>query len=80
MMHRGNDRLIPGWRHLFRLGLAAVLFALFFWLVLRLPFTSSDESSGSSVKPTGPVYADARRPPITSAPILFPQHRRQRMS
>ena len=70
-MHTMSDPQRVGWRYLCRLGLVAILSALFFWWLLRLPFTSGGDPFDSSVKPTGPVFADARRLPIRSSSDLL---------
>lgn len=49
-----------GGRYLFRMGLVGILSALLFSWLLRLPFTSDDDSFDSSANSKGPVFAEAR--------------------
>lgn len=59
-MHTMSDPQRVGWRYLCRLGLVAILSALFFWWLLRLPFTSGGDSFDSHANSKGRVFAAAQ--------------------
>ena len=59
-MHTMSDPQRVGWRYLCRLGLVAILSALFFWWLLRLPFTSDGDSFDSYANPKGRAFASAQ--------------------
>lgn len=59
-MRTMRDQRRLGWRYFFRMGVVAVVSALFFfWLLLSARWMSTDDA-GSSMSPQGPAWAGAQ--------------------